>query len=1313
MRRPSRQGIIVGMRPGTLFADRFEVERRAGAGGMGSVYRVRDRTDGQVVALKVMHAGGEEGSRAAERFLREARAIADLRHAGIVRYVAHGQVSSGAASGERWLAMEWVEGESLRERLRERPLGVRESVALATRVAEALGAVHARGVVHRDVKPTNLLLPGGDMERAKLVDFGVARMRSPGVEDVTRTGTRVGTPGYMAPEQARGDKEVDARADVFALGCVLFECLTGRPPFVGVHEMAVLAKILLEDAPRASELREGLPRPLVDLVARMLSKAPELRPKDGFAVAADLAGLGEMQTADDSVSVERAPGLTGEERRLLSVVMAGNLGEGWDGDSEHPTRADARPTRTRLDTLAERARTHGARFERLAGGAVLAALAGTGAATDQAARAARLALAMRAVAPEAPMSLATGRAEVTRSRLVGEVIDRAARLLGAAAQRSAALLRVDEVTAGLLDARFDVGGDDSGLSIRGEHEVVEAARTVLGRQTPFVGREPEMGLLASVYAIAVAEPVARLLLVTGAAGIGKSRLRQELLRRLRAGADAPEVWFARGDPLGAGSPFGLLAQAIRGAAGVREGEPLPVRRRKLRARVGRNVPAEDVQRIAEFLGEIAAIPFLEERSVQLRAARRDPKLLAEQTRRAWEDFARAETAVRPVVLVLENLQWGDQPTVRLIDSAVRALRDRPLLVLAIARPDVHETFPRLWTERGLQEIRLAELTPRACERIVKDVLGERANADATSRLIERSLGNPLFLEELIRASGAGQGDAVPGSVLAMVQARLEGLPDEVRRVLRAASVFGQVFWQGGVATLLGGTEETREIHQWLTDLVDREVVVRSGERKFSGEQEFAFRHQVVREAAYAMLTEADRGLGHRLAGEWLERAGETDATTLAEHFERGGDAVRASSFWLRAAEQALGGSDAEAALRWAERGEGAAPREVRGALRRIQAEARLWRGENALAERCGMEAMELLPVGSAPWLGAVGQVAVAASSLSHGEVIQTVFQALERVGLSDDPEGPALAAWGRLATAFLAMGVYDKAVDVVARIERSIDRARETNPAVAGRIRQAQAFLALVGGDRAASLELFEASSAEFDRAGDLHGACSQRMNAGYASLVLGANDRAEKALSEVLAISQRMGFTSLVEITKHNLAVVLARRGELAQARAMEAEAVETLRAQGNRRQEVAARIYLSAICLLAGDAEEAVREAKRALERDSPPPIRAYAVATLARALAGAGLAAEALAVAREAADLLASLGRLEEGEPTVRLALAEALHASGDLPAAKLAIADAQAHLLAAASKIKDEELRRSFLDAVPENARTIRLAKEWAG
>ncbi len=279
---------FAAVRSGDLVGGRFRIESLAGSGGMGSVWRTHDQETGRTVALKLLHG---RDPRDAARFIREAQLIAGLAHHGIVGFVSDGQLDGG----ERYLVMEWLEGESLEGRLERAPLTLAETLAFGRRTAEALGAMHAHGVVHRDLKPSNLFLEARDPERVKLIDFGIAR-RAVG-PDVTRTGVLLGTPGYIAPEQALGDRNVDARADVFALGCVLFKCLTGEGAFGGEDDLTVLLRVVKGTARRAREVVPQLPEEVDTFVAWMLARQPDERPRDAGVVAAGLARLATIYGA--------------------------------------------------------------------------------------------------------------------------------------------------------------------------------------------------------------------------------------------------------------------------------------------------------------------------------------------------------------------------------------------------------------------------------------------------------------------------------------------------------------------------------------------------------------------------------------------------------------------------------------------------------------------------------------------------------------------------------------------------------------------------------------------------------------------------------------------------------------------------------------------------------------------------------------------------------------------------------------------------------------------------------------------------------
>jgi hypothetical protein len=271
--------------PGAVLFDRFVVEELIGRGGMAKVFRGRDRETGGQVAIKVTQASSAEE---VERSEREARLLLQLHHPSIVRHIADGR----GADGTPYLVMEWLEGEDLAARLRRGPLDAVDTVVLGARVADALGAAHAVGIVHRDIKPSNIFLRDGLVDRATVLDFGVARPSWQEASSVaTRTGVLLGTLGYMAPEQALGAKTADAGADVFSLGCVLFECLVGARLFGGSHAVEVLANLLTQPIRHPKDLVPGVPDGLDALVVRMLSRERAARPSDCTAIGRAFEGL--------------------------------------------------------------------------------------------------------------------------------------------------------------------------------------------------------------------------------------------------------------------------------------------------------------------------------------------------------------------------------------------------------------------------------------------------------------------------------------------------------------------------------------------------------------------------------------------------------------------------------------------------------------------------------------------------------------------------------------------------------------------------------------------------------------------------------------------------------------------------------------------------------------------------------------------------------------------------------------------------------------------------------------------------------------
>ncbi len=289
-------------------ADRYAVERELGRGGMATVFLAEDLKHHRAVAIKVLHSD-VAAALGAERFLREIEIAARLQHPHILPLY-----DSGSAAGFLYYVMPYVEGESLRDRLtREKQLALEDTLRVATEVAGALAYAHSRGVVHRDIKPENILLSGGS---AVVADFGIARAISVAGqgEHLTQTGTIIGTPAYMSPEQASGSNEIDGRSDQYSLGCVVYEMLVGEPPFTGSNAQAIMARHSMDMVSPPSIVRSTIPDAVEGAILRALAKVPA----DRYATTALFAEALNTPSAATG-AVRRATLERGVKRRRGTV----------------------------------------------------------------------------------------------------------------------------------------------------------------------------------------------------------------------------------------------------------------------------------------------------------------------------------------------------------------------------------------------------------------------------------------------------------------------------------------------------------------------------------------------------------------------------------------------------------------------------------------------------------------------------------------------------------------------------------------------------------------------------------------------------------------------------------------------------------------------------------------------------------------------------------------------------------------------------------------------------------------------------------
>ncbi len=1272
------------MHIGDVIAERFELVSVVGEGGMGVVFRAQDRRDGGTVALKSLK---RVGPREKLRFAREARVLQSLSHPGIVRYVADGL----SDAGEPWLAMEWLEGEDLGTRLARGALSGVASWSLARGIAEALAHAHDQGLVHRDLKPSNVWLLGGAGTGAgvKLLDFGVVRRLAPYTSPaVTQSGVMLGTPGYMAPEQARGERDVDARADLYGLGCILFECLTGRAPFVGEHVVALLAKVILEEPPRVSSLVH-VPGAVDALVARLLAKDREERPRDAAEVLRCLDALGRFEARDVASAPPRAPLL--REQRWLSVLLV-------SAPSASPEDATVEDEAAAGLSVARVAADSGARLEHLVGGAQVLLWEGTGAPVELAGRAARAAL-LLAGTNRPPLALASGRAALDGPMPVGQALDRAA----ACAKDSDGEVVLDDAIAELLAERFEVWRGAGRPRLIAERVAEAGARTLLGRATPCVGREVELSVLDATLGQVLDEGSAAAVVLTGEMGVGKSRVRQEWVRGIAAKHPGVRVWRAHADAMHTRAAYGIASRLARDACGVPFDAGREETRRCILEAVVRVVAPSDRQRVASRLSELCGAPWDRDLDEALVAARQDAIVMGDQLRAAWEDFLVASCSEHAVVLVVEDLQWADAPSLALIDRALRNFGDLPWMVLALGRPEHRDLHPRLWAERGVREEALGPLKNKPAERLARAVLGDEAAETRIRQLVSKAAGNAYFLEELLRAEAEGLGDAMPDTVLAMVEARLLRLEAPLRRILRAASVYGGRFDARSVEAVLG--EAPRE--GALAALVARDwlAALEGGGH--------VFRQASSREAAYAMLVEEDKRYAHERAAEHLaERGGEPVA--IAEHLERAETPERAVVWWIKAAKQALESNDFRGSVARAEAAErcGAVDALLAEVLL-VRAEAHSWLDENtalgAAVERLGAAATTAAQQAHALRWGMLSALR-AGDARRLEETLAKARALAERVPDDDDVHFCSL----RIASIAQLSGLSAAAEELASRVEAAGVPLAARGARILGAKARWQVVVAHHAHELETSLDLRREAARILRSGGDLRAAVVEESTCGFDLALIGAYHDAVSVIEASLVECSRLGLRSARAAALHNLGFALLGLGALERALEAERQAVEVFSSPGggNPIMEAASLEYMARILVAAAQPDEAAAAAERAI--GLLPPSHAFGLvarASLADALLtrrGPDDAARALEHARAAwASLRAEPASHADPSFVLRVHL-DALEANGLVDEAREARDAARAWALGQAQAIRSEALRRTFLERQREVVRILERA-----
>jgi class 3 adenylate cyclase/ATP/maltotriose-dependent transcriptional regulator MalT len=923
------------------------------------------------------------------------------------------------------------------------------------------------------------------------------------------------------------------------------------------------------------------------------------------------------------------------ERKLATVLFVDLV-----ASTEQLAGTDPEIVRRRVsrffDQVSSSIVSHGGTVEKFAGDAVMAAFGVPLAHEDDAERAVRAATAtldrVRDLGLEARVGIESGEvvAEDHDSTFAtGEAVNLAARLQQQAAPNE---ILVGPGTAALLRNLVDLEPLHP-IELRGWADPVLAHRVlcvadlgtpVRGLTAPFVGREVELELLENTYARTERDRRASLVTVYGEPGVGKSRLVREFLD----GLEGATILSGRCLPYGEGVTYWPLAEMVKQSAGIADDEASETALQKLRE-------ACEVEAVADLLG--LAVGVLE--AVEGERAQEEIAWAA----RAW---AAQVAEAQPLVLVFEDVHWGEEPLLDLVESLAATVREAPLYLLCLARPDLLDVRP-MWgggRVRGTT-LELEALRPEESEELVTVLASELGLAVDVDTVLEKSEGNPLFVEETVRMLSERRGDRIPDTLQALIAARIDRLPASQRVALQRASVIGRIFMSGALARL---SPEVDDIAGCLEELRLRDFVVREPRSTIHGEEAYKFKHVLIREVAYAGLSKTARADLHRTYAEWLG-------------LHAGAELLEIRAFHLDQATKLLAELD------------GTAPAE----LRREAAEVLTKAGRRALsresfrsARKLLLRAVELEPsldrrylAGRAAWrLGDMPSVVV-----EMEEVVRSARESGESRVLGRALAALAEAVLHHRADAVHAREYIVEALDVLAEeapdirfdplrvaaeveawlgdtdaFERYATAALEAARAAERKDLEAivihdlvQAYvlryeLAQAGALVVRALDLAEQSGSVFSRATAL-------MSKGWIELVSERPIEAEADYTEARTL-----FAELGNMPREAMAVMMMGRaafgqGELERAEKLLREAVRSLKGIDNRGSLCEAQRALSMTLAKQGRIDEAERVALEARETVGPEDRVSIATTALALAVvrAAQGRDAEAERLFSEAVD------------------------------------------------------------------------------
>ncbi|HET9941677.1 MAG TPA: protein kinase [Candidatus Eisenbacteria bacterium] len=780
----------------------YEITEEIGAGGMATVFRAYQPSMDRHVAIKVIRTSilHDEGLR--ERFQREARLIARLEHPHLLPvYDFDGE------SDPPYIVMRYLEGGTLKQ-VQQRGTVPREEILHVLRqLAGALDYAHRQGIVHRDLKPSNIMI---DREgNAFLTDFGIARSTGKD-KDLTGTGLMIGTPGYMAPEQARGDGQAGKAADIYSLGVLAFEALAGSAPYEHESGFEVILAHMNAPIPKASERNRDLPKAVDTVLARALAKQPSERFSSATEFVEALTRALKIKPSDEPT---RLKSMTQTISVDQLAKLAASKGERETPSTGTPSDQQRQMTALAVDVkeLAEILYESGADNERVratvsalwtafgeiakeASGIVHSRTEDAGlllwgrerAREDDPENAIRAALAMRDHAlaesrkvlgssweptEDNPLPFAagitTGPVLLERDGDSGSYTASGAPITLAARLKEAAppggILAAHE-TYSLVRGVFNFLQQDA-VRVRGRREPIEVyvvtsakprafrlrSMGIEGVETKMIGREIELRLLQEAMSLTLEDGETQVVTVVGEAGVGKSRLLYEFNNWI----DLQEqvVWFfeARATQPSMLQPYSLARDLFSFRFRILDSDPINQLHEKFVQGVA-GFLGEGSETKAHYIGQLVGFDF--SGIPEVAAALKDGEAFRRTAQTYLGELFTTASRTNPVMLLIEDIHWADDRSLDLINNLVRDNTDLPLFVLCMSRPSLYERRPQ-WGEgqRFHERIQLEPLSQLSSRRLVRELLKHVPEVPTALRdlVVDRADGNPFYIEELIKA----------------------------------------------------------------------------------------------------------------------------------------------------------------------------------------------------------------------------------------------------------------------------------------------------------------------------------------------------------------------------------------------------------------------------------------------------------------------------------------------------------------------------------------------------------------------------------